>query len=125
QEAARVIQIAPEVVGKLEQEGEYTLRVRDVTSVHGSPDHVYQVLVRPQVPHVGPVRIQPEGPINLPAGAGRRLTIEAPWKEGPAGGLALSVEGLPPGVKAFVGANGTTIDLIASPDAPPTLLPQA
>ena len=59
---AKVIQLAPGMLGKLDEEGEYTLRVRDLTSVQGSPDHVYRVLVRPQIPHVGAVRVEPEGP---------------------------------------------------------------
>jgi hypothetical protein len=121
---AKVIHLAPEVVGKLDQEGEYTLRVRDLTSVHGSPDHVYRVLVRPQIPHVGDVRLQPEGPVNLVAGARLRLTVNAPGKEDYAGSFALSVEGLPEGVKAFVCANGSSIELVADAGAPAGTLPQ-
>jgi hypothetical protein len=121
---AKVIQVAPEIVGKLDQEGEYGLRVRDLTSVHGSAEHVYRVLVRPQIPHVGAVRVQPEGPVNLRPGARQRLTLSVPGKEDYAGTLALSVEGLPAGVRAFVGSTSSTIDLIADASVPGTALPQ-
>ena len=123
-EATKVIRVAPELVSKLDQEGEYTLRVRDLTSLRGSADHAYRVLVRPQVPHVGDPRVRPEGPVNLRPGAKQRLTVSAPGKEDFAGTLALSVEGLPQGVKAFVGANGSTIELVADASAPATPLPQ-
>src|SRR5262245_18043879 len=43
---AKVVRLAPEIVGKLDADGEHTLRIRDLTSIHGSPDHVYRVLVR-------------------------------------------------------------------------------
>src|SRR6266446_5441689 len=116
--------MTPEIVGKLEHEGEYCLRVRDLTSVHGSADHAYRVLVRPQIPHVGAVRVQPEGPVNLLAGARQRLTLSVPGKEDYAGTLALSVEGLPQGVRAFVGANSSIIELFADMAAPFTPVPQ-
>jgi hypothetical protein len=121
---AKVIQVAPEVLGKLDQEGEYCLRVRDLTSVHGSADHAYRVLVRPQIPHVGAIRMQPEGPVNLLPGARQRLTLSVPGKEDYAGTLAFSVDGLPPGVRAFIGSNSATIDLVAEASAPGTTLPQ-
>src|SRR5205823_12924984 len=104
---AKAIQLAPTLTGTLMEEGQYTLRVRDLTSTHGSPDHAYWVLVRPQIPHVGDIQLQPEGPVNLQPGAKQRLTLTAPGKEGYAGALALTVEGLPQGVRAFVGANGS------------------
>jgi hypothetical protein len=122
---AKVIQVSSELVGKLDHEAEYSLRIRDLTSLQGSPDHVYWVLVRPQIPHVGDVRVQPEGPCNLPAGARRRLTLSVQGKEDYGGSPALSVEGLPQGVRAFVGANGSTVDLVADASAPHTPMPQA
>jgi hypothetical protein len=121
---AKTIRVDPEVRGKLDADGEYTLRVRDLTSVQGSSDHVYRVLVRPQMPHVGDVRLQPEGPVNLVPGARQRLTVSVPGKEDYAGTLALSVEGLPQGVRAFVGVNSPTIELIADASASSTPLPE-
>ena len=122
---SKVIQVSSGLVGKLEHEGEYSLRIRDLSSLQGSPDHVYWVLARPQIPHVGDVRVQPEGPCNLPAGARQRLTLSVQGKEDYAGTPALSVEGLPQGVRAFVGANGSTVDLVADASAPHTPMPQA
>jgi hypothetical protein len=121
---SKVIQVSSGLVGKLEHEGEYSLRIRDLSSLQGSPDHVYWVLARPQIPHVGDVRVQPEGPCNLPAGARQRLTLSVQGKEDYAGTPALSVEGLPQGVRAFVGANGSTIDLVADAGAQHTPMPQ-
>jgi hypothetical protein len=123
-EPGKVIQLAPEVQGKLDDDGEYTLRIRDVTSIHGSDDHKYRVLVRPQIQHFGPVRIEPAGPVNLVCGGKRRLLVSAPGKEKNSGVLALSIEGLPAGVRAFVSAANSTIELVADADAPRSPMPQ-
>jgi len=82
------------------------------------------VLVRPQVPHLGDFQQQPAGPVNLHPGARQRLMLSAPGKEGYAGTFALSVEGLPQGVRAFMGPNSATIELVADASAPGTPLPQ-
>jgi hypothetical protein len=121
---AKVIDVASPLIGTLDRAGEYTARVRDITSIHGSPEHVYRVLVRPQIPHVGEARITPDGPVNLLPGGRLRLTLRAPGKEGFAGKLALSVAGLPQGVRAFVGASGSLIELVADAAAPVTPLPR-
>jgi hypothetical protein len=121
---AKVVQVNAEALGKLDEAGEYCVRVRDLTSLQGSPDHTYRVLVRPQIPHVGDARLQPEGPVNLVPGARQRLTLQAPGKEDYAGTLALCVEGLPEGVRAFVGGDTTTIDLVAQASAPGSVMPQ-
>jgi hypothetical protein len=123
-EDAKVIQIAPHVLGTLDKEGEYCVRIRDLTSIHGSPDHAYRVLVRPQVPHLGDISMEPAGPVNLRPGARQRLTLKAPAKEGYADDLALSVEGTPQGVRAFVDAKNSVIELLADTDAPLTPMPQ-
>jgi hypothetical protein len=121
---AKVIKVFSQVVGEFKEEGEYGLRIRSLSSAHGSVDHLYCVLVRPQIPHLGDIRVQPSGPVNLRPGARHRLTLSAPAKEGFTGTLALSVEGLPQGVKAFVGTNSSTIELVADASAPSTLMPQ-
>jgi hypothetical protein len=82
------------------------------------------VLVRPQVPHVGDTRITPEGPVNFVPGARQRLTLSAAFKEGFAGTLALAVEGLPQGVKAFIDTSKPSIELAVDANAPATPLPQ-
>ncbi len=118
------VQLAQEVLGKLNEDGGYTLRVRDLTSLQGGPEHGYRVLVRPQIPHVGAIRVEPDGPVNLPVGSRRRLTLHVSREEEYHGTLAFSVEGLPEGVRAFVGANGSTIDLVADSSAPRSRMPQ-
>jgi hypothetical protein len=52
------------------------------------------------------------------------LTLNAPGKEEYGGTVSLSVEGLPQGVRAFVGANRSTIELVADASAPCSPLPQ-
>jgi hypothetical protein len=121
---AKVIKVFSEMVGEFKEQGEYVLRVRDISSAHGSADHRYCVLVRPQIPHLGDIRVQPSASVNLRPGARHRLTLTSPAKEGYSGTVALSVEGLPQGVKAFVGANGSTIELVADASAPSTPMPQ-
>src|SRR5262249_45586189 len=116
-ESGKVIQLASQIAGKLDREGEYVVRIRDLTSVHGSTDHAYRVLVRPQIPHMGDIQLQPGGPINLAPGGTYRLTLNMPAQEGFDGSLALSVEGAPEGVRAFVGANASRIELFADAKA--------
>jgi hypothetical protein len=122
-ETSKVIQLASELVGKFDREGEYTVRVRDLTSIQGSPDHVYRVLVRPAIPHIGTIQVQPNGPYNLAPGAKQRLALHTQWSEGYSGSLAISVEGLPQGVRAFVGPNNSVIELFAEASAPETPMP--
>ncbi len=121
---AKVMQFVPVLSGTLAEGGEYSLRVRNLTSTHGSGDHLYSVLIRPQIPHVGDIELQPAGPVNLRPGAKHRIALTVPAKEGHAGGAAISVEGVPPGVRAFVGANNSLIELVADSSAPLTAMPQ-
>jgi hypothetical protein len=118
---AKAVRLIAVPAATLADAGEYFVRVRDLTSIHGSPDHVYRVLVRPQLPHVGDVTVEPTGPVNLAPGGMHRLTLTAATKEGFAGGVAYSVEGLPAGIRAFVGAN--QIELRADPTTPVTSQP--
>jgi hypothetical protein len=124
EQASRVIQRTSEIIGSLDREGGHSLRIRDLTSIHGSSDHVYRVLVRPQIPHVGEIRLQPDGPVNLLPGGRQRLTLSIPSKEGYAGSVAVSVEGLPEGVRAFVGSNNSIIELVADLSVRATPMPQ-
>jgi hypothetical protein len=105
----------------LGEAGEYVLRVRDLTSIQGSPDHTYRVLVRPQMPHVGEIKWEPAGPLNLVPGATQQLTVATTPSEGFSGSVTYSVEGLPRGVQAFVGASA--IALRADATAPLTETP--
>ena len=108
--------------GRWSGEGEYWLRVRDLTSVRGSSDHVYRVLVRLQSAHIGAIPVQPSGPVNLRPGAKVRLTLTPSVQEGFSGTLATSVDGLPAGVRAF--ASNNAVELVADANAPVTSMPQ-
>ena len=160
------------IIQGFEQGGEYRLEVRDVTSRAGHPEYRYRLLIRPQVPHIGQLeiatlkrgfedqRIDPLR-INLMPGEAKTLTVETYIEElasdvvegggtrrftSGAGELALIVEDLPPGVRAFPGGfventrdddmqtvkayhllpdtHKATIVLEADPDAPATRMPQ-
>jgi hypothetical protein len=119
----QVGQVLPKVVGVLEKAGTYCVRVRDLTAIHGSPDHRYRVFVRPQVPHAGDTTVQGGPCINLAPGAAASLTLVTPKEEGFTGDFAIAVEGLPPGVTALFGTAGSTVVFHAAADAPPTPLP--
>ena len=119
----------PKIIQTFEQGGTYTLEVRDVTSRAGRPDFRYRLLIRRQIPHVGEVkittlkrsfedkRIDPFR-INLKPGEAKTLMVETPIEEisadvveprgtrkfiDGAAELALLVENLPPGVRAYSG----------------------
>jgi hypothetical protein len=84
-----------------EHGGEFTLQIRDITSRYGRPDFRYRILVRPQVPHVGEIAVAEADQINLRRGEPRKLAITVQFEEGFAGDVSFSVDGLPPGVKAY------------------------
>ena len=132
---------------KFEQGGEYFLQVRDLTSRHGNPDFKYKLLVRPQIPHVGAVRPTRDH-IHLRPGQASTLDVVFELEEGFQGEVLLSVDNLPPGVRAFpaiateppraAGADlpeltdekryrpseqKVTIALLADSDTPPALRP--
>jgi hypothetical protein len=120
----QAVQVLPKVVGVLEKGGTYCVRVRDLPPIHGSSDHRYRVFVRPQVPHAGDTTVRGGECINLVPGAAVPLTLATAKEEGFAGDFAVTVEGLPPGVKALFGTAESTVVFLASADAPPTPLPQ-
>ena len=83
-----------------EKGGEYTLQIRDITSRKGSSDFRYRLLVRNQVPHVGAIRPE-EDHVRITPGQASTLELSVDLEEGFQGDVLLSVENLPPGVKAF------------------------
>jgi hypothetical protein len=98
----------------LRDPGEYTLEVRDLTADLAGPSFRYRVLVRPQVPHVGNVRID-EDRVNLAPGEAKTVRVTFDREEDFRGGVAITAESLPPGVEALAGA-----DFDAEPDQPPS-----
>ena len=128
-----------------ERDGEYTVRIRNLVSRKADPSFQYRLLIRPQVPHVGKIKIEQDS-INVVPGEAAKLTVTVEQEEGYSGEVALSLEGLPPGLRAFTGAEtpparGGVLDegrkeqfvpknqkvvilVMASPDAAATAMPQ-
>ena len=109
--------VQPKTIYTFDEEGEYVLRLRDITSRKGKPDFQYRVLIRPQIPHLGetyvaeifsPVQLERTGyltadRINLVPGEAKKLTVATSREEGFAGDIVVVVENLPTGVEAFPG----------------------
>jgi hypothetical protein len=104
-------QIHPKTQIAFPREGEFTLEIRDITASYGDKAMRYTVLVRPQVPHMGAVRVAADC-LNLVAGKAQKLSIVTEQEEGFDGYVILSMEGLPEGVRA---ATATEVE----PDSPP------
>lgn len=122
--------LEPKFIQTFEQPGTYTLKVRDVTSRAGNSKCQYRLLIRPQIPYVGEIkigtlkrsfedsRIDPYR-VNLRPGEAKTVTVETSIEEigadlvesggtrrftdGP-GQVALLVENLPDGVRAYAGS---------------------
>ncbi len=124
----------PKAEYTFESEGEYILQIDDLSSRY-HPSFRYRLLIRPQIPHVGEIRIQ-EDRINLPTGQARNLTVTVEQEEGFRGEMALFIEGLPAGVQALPGAalapdqkekgrkQQVTLVILAEENAPLTELPR-
>ena len=82
--------------------GQYYLQIGDLTSQQGHGDHAYRVVVRPRIPHVGELELEGDR-INLKRGQVRKLKVTTGLEEGYSGQVALSLEGLPPGVVPLTG----------------------
>jgi len=118
-----LLAVEPKVVATFEQEGQYTLRIRDVTKRAGSPRFRYRLMIRPQIPHVGNVLVETRTRanedasldpwrVNLRPGQARKLNLTVDHEEGffqPANMMALQVEGLPPGVTALTGSSNPSL----------------
>jgi hypothetical protein len=137
--------LEPKTVYTFERAGTYYLRMSDLTNHAGNSDYRYRILVRPMIPHMGD--IVPETIGSVTAGEAKKWEVMAEAEEGFEGELAVSVENLPPGVRAYAAAAPgresqsdvrgaihpeyyrpqrvkTTLLLVASADAPPTRLPR-
>jgi hypothetical protein len=136
--------IEPKTIRTLEQEGDYYLQIRELTSRYGDARFTYRVLIRPQIPHVGEIQIN-EDRLNLVAGEAKKLTVVTEQEERFDGEIAVLVENLPPGVQALPAAeletdqgvpfkkihsqrfvpvrNQVPLLFFACPDAPMTLRP--
>lgn len=104
-------QIYPKTQYNFPREGDFTLEIRDITASYGGPAMQYKVLVRPWVPHLGKASVSAEK-LNLVAGQAQQVSITIDQEEGFDGLAIFSIEGLPEGVKAVMGAE-------VDPDSPP------
>lgn len=95
-------QIQPKTTYSFPRAGEFILEIRDITHAYGDPNFAYRVFLRPQVPHVGEIHVAEEQ-INLIAGEVSKVSVETDQEEGFDGQIALTVEGLPDGVRALMG----------------------
>ena len=103
--------IEPKCVFTFEDKDEYLVQIRDLTSRRGGPDYRYQLLVRPQIPHVGEIgamELAQTGrvryglhSVSVPLGKSAKLSVVTEREEGFIGEVALTVENLPEGVRAY------------------------
>jgi hypothetical protein len=96
--------IQPKAIVPLRDAGDYTVEVRDTTPDHAAPGFRYRVQVRPQVPHVGQVKIDDDH-VNLSPGLARTVRVMFDREEGYDGAVAVTAESLPAGVQALSGAD--------------------
>jgi hypothetical protein len=88
----------------LRDTGDYTLEIRDATADLAGAEFRYRVQVRPQVPHVGQVRIDSDA-VNLEQGQAKTIAVAFDREEDYRGAVVVSAESLPPGVSAVAGAD--------------------
>jgi hypothetical protein len=96
-------QVEPKTTYAFPRDGEFILEIRDITHLYGGRAFPYRVALRPQVPHMGEVKIGPDQ-VNLVAGEVSKLSVDADQEEGYDGEIALTIEGLPEGVRTVLGA---------------------
>jgi hypothetical protein len=108
----------------VETAGDYWIHVRSLAARDGSPEFVYRLLIRPQVPHVGRIELSLgvtyEGSqvtdltdrMNLPVGETRPLTLLCEKEEGFEGDLAITVDGLPSGVDLLPSSPASWTDVL-------------
>ena len=102
--------IEAKTIHTFDEAGEYTVQLRDLTSRRGGPRCAYQLLVRPQIPHVGETVFTVFGGrdarfkddrVNMHNGGRNKMVIVAELEEGFNEEIILEVENLPPGVRVL------------------------
>jgi hypothetical protein len=96
--------IQAKTVIPMREAGDYTIEIRDTTPDHASPGFRYRVQIRPQVPHLGQVKIS-DDQINLSPGLAKTVRVMFDREEGYEGAVAVMAESLPAGVQAVTGAD--------------------
>lgn len=96
--------LQPKAIIPLRDTGEYTVEIRETTADLAETEFRYRVQVRPQVPHIGDVRID-EDHVNLRPGDAKSIRVVFDREEDYRGAVAVSAESLPAGVSALAGAD--------------------
>jgi hypothetical protein len=99
----------------LRDPGDYTLEIRDATADLAGTDFQYRLQVRPQVPHVGQVKIDADS-LNLAQGQAKTIHVAFDREEDYRGAILVAAKSLPPGVSAVAGA-----DFEPDKDPPPSI----
>jgi hypothetical protein len=97
-------QVQPKTTYSFPREGEFILEIRDITHMYGDESFAYRVMLRQQIPHMGLIRIAEEQ-INLMAGEATKVSVDTDQEEGFDGQIALTVDGLPQGVRVITEPN--------------------
>ena len=92
--------LEPKMMVTFDTAAEYYLRVSDLSPQSGHSSHDYRIVIRPQVPHVGEIKVNQDR-LNLVPGGARKLTVVTGQEENFSGEIAVLVDGLPSGVKAY------------------------
>ena len=88
----------------LRETGDFTLEIRDATSEQAAASFRYRLQVRPQIPHLGKIRLETDV-VNLAPGESKMLKVVFDREENYRGAVAVAAESLPAGVTATVGAD--------------------
>ena len=94
--------VEPKTLYTFEQEGKYILQIKDLTQRFGNGDFRYRLLVRNQIPHLGDIQTEVDQ-LTLVAGHAKKILLTTDQEEGFSGDVAISVEGLPKGVRILPG----------------------
>jgi hypothetical protein len=107
--------VEPKIVYAFDKPGTYTVEIQDLTSRQGGENYRYDLVVRPQIPHVGEMsafEIKQTGRVryrtqhlNLKIGQAEKLSIVAEMEEGFKGEAAIVLENLPPGVRTYTASS--------------------
>ena len=97
-------------------DGEYLLKIRDLTSRHGGADFRYRMVIRPSIPHLGPISLSTDR-VNLARGSEIKVSVAIPKREGLQAEFTVACgDIMPTGVTATI--EGTNLTLVADADAP-------
>lgn len=88
----------------LRDTGDYTLEIREATADLAGADFQYRVQVRPQVPHIGQVKVDVDS-VNLRQGEAKVVRVAFDREEDYRGAVTIAAESLPPGVSSAAGAD--------------------